>query len=70
MTFADEIRAAIRDNRAGWTQAEIATKTGVNRSRLCRFMRDRTEGRAWISEEPLNRIAEFLGLEVRAPGRK
>jgi transcriptional regulator with XRE-family HTH domain len=56
--LADQIRDAITSS--GKTQAEIANKTGIDKSALSRFMR-RERG---ISFDSAEEIAAYLGLDI------
>lgn len=54
----DELRSAI--DSSGKTRYRIAKETGVAQSQLSRLMR----GKAGMSIENVERIAEFLGLRI------
>jgi transcriptional regulator with XRE-family HTH domain len=64
MTFADEIRQAVKDaKKAGISRYQIAEDTGISQQQLSRFV----NGKQWFAEETLNALAEYLGLRVKKP---
>ena len=56
--FSDEIRAAVEN--CDMTRYQIAQRTGIDAAALCRFV----QGRAGLSMDSLDRLAECLGLHV------
>lgn len=57
-TLLDELRKAI--HACGETRYRISMETGIAQSQLSRLMR----GEAGMSIESVERIAEYLGLQV------
>lgn len=58
MTVSERLRRAIETS--GETRYAIAQATGVNQSTLSRFMHG-----GGLTSENLDRIAEYLGLELK-----
>ncbi len=58
MSISGQLRRAIQ--RSGESRYAIALETGVNQSTLSRFM----QGHG-LSSENLDRVAEYLGLELK-----
>ena len=58
LRFMDQIRAALVEN--GDTRYAISKATGIPQSALSRFV----HGKATMREAALNRLAEYLKLEV------
>ena len=58
-TLSDQIRAAIRDS--GESRYKIAQMTEINESQLSGFFR----GTRGLSLEAADRLAKYLGLEIR-----
>ena len=58
-TLSDQIRAAIRDS--GESRYKIAQMTEINESQLSGFYR----GNRGLSLEAADRLAKYLGLEIR-----
>jgi len=63
-SFSDQFRAAVLN--ADETRYKISKATGISESILSRFVR----GKAGLSMDYMDRIAEHLGLEVVARPRK
>ena len=57
-TLTDAIRRAIKSS--GQTRYRIAKEAGVAQSQLSRLM----SGKAGLSIETLERLADYLGLEI------
>jgi transcriptional regulator with XRE-family HTH domain len=67
MTFADQVRRAIRDS--GLNQNQVATATGLTRGALSRFM----AGNRDMNLRTLDKIAPVIGVQpliVKRPKRK
>ena len=62
MTLTDQIRAALEN--CGETRYRVAKNSGLNEPQLCRFMAG-----AGISFKSLDKLAEYLGLEVVVRGK-
>ncbi len=62
--LSDQIRRAIGDS--GETRYRIAQETGLNEAALGKFF----HGQRGMSLESLDKLAEFLGLEVVTKRRK
>lgn len=56
--FADQIRQAVRES--GLTPYRICQDTEIDQAMMSRFL----AGRMWLGEATMNRLAEYLGLEV------
>ena len=55
--LTDQIRAALEN--CGETRYRVAKNSGLNEPQLCRFMAG-----AGISFKALDKLAEYLGLEI------
>jgi hypothetical protein len=62
--FSDQIRQAIGDS--GESRYRIAKETGLNEAALGKFF----HGERGLSMESLDKLAEYLGLEVVTKRRK
>ncbi len=62
--FSDQIRRAIGDS--GETRYRIAQETGLNEAALGKFF----HGERGLSLDSLDKLAEYLGLEVVTKRRK
>ncbi len=62
--FSDQIRQAIGDS--GETRYRIAQETGINEAALGKFF----HGERGLSLDSLDKLAEYLGLEVVTKRRK
>ena len=62
--FSDQIRQAIGDS--GETRYRIAQETGLNEAALGKFF----HGERGLSLDSLDKLAEYLGLEVVTKRRK
>lgn len=60
--FADQIRQAVQES--GLTPYRICKDTGIDQGQMSRFL----AGKMWLGEETMNRLAEYLGLEVARKG--
>lgn len=56
--FADQIRQAVRES--GRTPYRICQDTEIDQAMMSRFL----AGKMWLGEATMNRLAEYLGLEV------
>ena len=56
--FADQIRQAVRES--GLTPYRICKDTEIDQAMMSRFL----AGKMWLGEATMNRLAEYLGLEV------
>jgi len=56
--ISDQIRGAIES--AGVSRYRIEIETGIDKATLSRFM----NGKAGMSVETLDKLGEFLGLEI------
>ena len=61
-TLTDQIRAALE--HCGETRYRVAKNSGLNEPQLCRFMAG-----AGISFKALDKLAEYLGLEIVVRGK-
>ena len=58
-TTSETLRKAVLDS--GRSLGEVARNTGIDLGNLSRFVR----GERWLSVENLDRLIEYLGLELR-----
>ena len=63
MTFTEQIRTAIET--CGVTRYRIAQETGIDEGTVSRFM----AGKCGLSMKALDRLAEYLGLEIVVKGK-
>lgn len=61
----EPIRTALREalTHSGWTQVELAERSGVNQPKISRYF----SGRAQLNSENVERLAWALGLEIKTP---
>ena len=64
LKFSEQIRRAIESS--GETRYRISVETGVSQTTLSRFMHDK----GGLSTDVLDRIAEYLRLELKTPQRR
>jgi hypothetical protein len=62
LSLTDQIRAALEN--CGETRYRVAKNAGLNEPQLCRFMAG-----AGISFKALDKLAEYLGLEIVVRGK-
>jgi len=60
--LSDHLRDALRD--AGVSRYQVSKETGISQGQLSRFV----HGESWLSEANLDRLVEFLDLEIRKRG--